>query len=144
MINQASNASSLSLSFFSDDVNQTEKATGAADGIFFEIITCIIVSLHFNTCFCQSLSLKKLLYLLIINFIAIISFLGSKPFLQSDQDEQDSVDGETKALTESQEKAKSPPSGRPAPPQLKADKPPVPSLPVNTHDSQTEITEVCF
>ena len=139
MINQASNASSLSLSFFSDDVNQTEKATGAADGIFFEII--IIVSLHFNTCFCQR---KKLLYLLIINFIAIISFLGLKPFLQSDQDEQDSVDGETKALTESQEKAKSPPSGRPAPPQLKADKPPVPSLPVNTHDSQTEITEVCF
>ncbi|XP_068670145.1 myc box-dependent-interacting protein 1-like [Montipora foliosa] len=80
-----------------DDVNQTEKPTGAADGL--------------------------------------------NPFLQSDQDEQDSVDGETKALTESQEKAKSPPSGRPAPPQLKADKPPVPSLPVNTHDSQTEITE---
>ena len=52
------------------------------------------------------------------------------------------MDGEAKAVTESQEKAKAPPSGPPPAPHSIADRPPVSSLPVNTQNSQAETTEV--
>ncbi|XP_029207153.2 myc box-dependent-interacting protein 1-like [Acropora millepora] len=66
---------------------------------------------------------------------------GLNPFQQSDQEEQDCVDGEAKAVTESQEKAKAPPSGPPPTPHSIADRSPVSSLPVNTQNSQAETTE---
>ena len=64
------------------------------------------------------------------------------PFLQSDQDEQDGVSGEAGAPTESQDSPKPIPAGRPPPSQVKPDRPPVPSLPVNKQQSQAETTEV--
>ena len=72
----------------------------------------------------------------------MIYFTGLNPFQQSDQEEQDSVDGEVKAVTESHEKAKAPPSGPPPAPHSIADRSPVSSLPVNTLNSQAETTEV--
>jgi len=63
------------------------------------------------------------------------------PFTQSDQDEQDGVGGEAAAPTETQEKTKPIPVGRPPPPQVKTDKPPVPPLPVNRQQPQAENAE---
>ena len=64
------------------------------------------------------------------------------PFLQSDQDEQDGVSGEAGGPTETQEKPKPIPAGRPPPPQVKAERPPVPPLPFNKQQPQAETTEV--
>ena len=63
------------------------------------------------------------------------------PFLQSDQDEADTVGGEVTSQ-ESQEKPKPVPAARPPPPQVKPERPAVPNLPVSRQQPQAEGTEV--
>ncbi|CAH3145530.1 unnamed protein product [Porites lobata] len=65
---------------------------------------------------------------------------ATNPFLQSDQDEADTVGGEVTSQ-ESQEKPKPVPAARPPPPQVKPERPAVPNLPVSRQQPQAEGTE---